>query len=464
MANKRIMGSMVILGLSGVISKSFDFVFRAYYSRILGSEGMGLLSLAFSLHGVLLTFATAGLGVAVSKTVSEYLEMKKPESVRMCMRTAIFGVIFFSLAIILITIIASEYIAAAVLGDNRVSLSLCCLAPSVLFMGISYCIKGCFYAERKILPPATSEILEQVVKFISIRFLLNKFMPYGVEYGCAAVFAGITIGEMASCTYLALFYRVEDMSFFGLSRQCLQAHVPERKVVLCRLLGVAIPSMMTSLFCSVLRTKEEVLIISALCRGGAKHSTAVKVLGVLHGMVMPLLVLPLNLLGSVMSLLVPEISRAGIGGKKRLRRVTIKIYRIGFVAGGIVAALFLIWGDKITHMLYNSDEAARIVVCLAPLCPMMFMDSLSCSILNGLGKQMRLLAFSGADFALRFAIIYFAFPLYGTSGFTLMITFSNLFTCALSFGSVLKIVYGGIKFPRRKLTKSVICGILKGST
>ena len=67
----------LILGLSGILAKSFDFIFRAYYSRILGAEGMGLLSLGFGLHGVMLTVSTAGLGVAVSKITSEYIEQNR---------------------------------------------------------------------------------------------------------------------------------------------------------------------------------------------------------------------------------------------------------------------------------------------------------------------------------------------------------------------------------------------------
>ena len=42
--------NIFILGLSGIIAKLFDFSFRAFSSRVLGAEGMGLLSLGFSLH------------------------------------------------------------------------------------------------------------------------------------------------------------------------------------------------------------------------------------------------------------------------------------------------------------------------------------------------------------------------------------------------------------------------------
>ncbi len=445
--------NMILLGMSGVAAKSFDFFFRAYYSRRLGAEGMGLLSLGFSLHSVMLTFATAGLGVAVSKITSEYMERKNPSAVRSCMHSALFGVAVLSLAVTLVTFVFSKQIAVRYLGDARVAVSLCALVPSVLFMGISYCLKGCFYAARKIIPPASSEILEQIVKFVSIKTLLEYFMPYGIEYGCVAVFLGLTIGELSSCLYLSVLYIKQEKRNYGLPESDSQ-EVKGRQLV-CALLGVSIPSMVTSLCCSFLRMKEEVLIVSALERGSMSHSAALESLGIIHGMAMPMLVLPLNLIGSVMSLLVPEISRAGVRSRENLQRVARRTYKAGGIIGLTVAAIFVLFGGWLTEAIYGSRDAAALVVCLAPLCPVMFIDSLSCSMLNGLGKQLRILMFTIADFALRLSVIYFALPRGGLAAFAVMVALSNIFTCALSFGSVTSLTGSAIK-----LTKCVKCDIV----
>lgn len=459
MPRNTVFKNVVILGTSGIIAKSFDFGFRAYYSRMLGTEGMGLLSLGFSLHGVMLTFATAGLGVAVSKITSEYMERKNPEAVKSCMHSAVFGVSILSLIIMLITYLCAPIMAERLLGDKRVAVSLCTLAPSILFMGISYCLKGCFYAARKTLPPASSELLEQLVKFISIKTLLKIFLPHGIEYGCAAVFAGISIGEFSSCAYLSLLYMREERANYSLPPCCSCTPLKRRNLIFS-LLGVSVPSMITSLCCSALRMQEEVLIVSALERGGMAHSEAVRSLGVIHGMAMPLLVLPLSLMGSIMSLLVPEISRAKVIGNAALRRTSARIYKIGAAAGTAVGVAFMLFGADITKLVYGSSDAAALVVWLAPLCPIMFIDSLSCSVLNGLGKQLRMLAFTLADFALRLSIIYFAFPSGKTAAFAAMVAASNIFTCALSFSSVVRIICGESFHIRFKLTKPTKYGIV----
>ncbi len=432
MPKNKFIKNVVILGISGILSKLFDFSFRAYYSQILGSEGMGLLSLGLSLHGLMLTISTAGLGVAVSKITSEYLEINSLSSVKTAVRTGVFSVLILSLLVTLTVLLFPEFLADKILGDKRVAKSLCALCPSVIFMGISYCLKGFFYANRKALPPASSEFLEQAVKFVSIRFFLKTLLPYGIEYACVGIFAGITLGELSSCAYLTIFYLREEKGY--LTKANMPA--PDRKSVFLRMLGISVPSLITSLCVSGFRMQEEVLIVSALRRGGMSHSDALSSLGIVHGMAMPLLVLPLTLSGSVMSLLIPEISRVGMG--TRLKETALKVYRYGIYIGLFVCGVFLLFGKELCNAFYNSYDAAYVVLCLCPLLPVMFLDSLSCSILNGLGKQFKILLFTLLDFGLRFSLIYFTLPKGQMNAFIVMVILSNIFTCSLTLSAVIK--------------------------
>ena len=424
----RILKNAAILGFSGVCAKSFDFAFRAFYSRSLGAEGMGLLSLGFGIHGVMLTVATAGLGVAVSKIVSEYLEIGDTGAVRKSMKIAVYTVVCLSLCLIILTFLGAEWIAETVLGDIRVATSLCCLAPSILFMGISYCLKGYFYAARKALIPASSEFLEQAVKFVAITALLRHMLPRGIAYGCTAVFAGISIGELSSCLYLSLFYRKDAAA---MREPC------QRGGILLSIVQISFPSMLTSLAGSALRMQEEVWIIAALKRYGLSHADAVGNLGLLYGMVMPMLVFPLTLIGSVTTLLVPEIARAHTSGTRRLQRITKKIYCFGLCGGVAVMLCFWNFSEPIAQFVYHEIKIAPMVKMLSFLCPVMFADSLSCAILNGMGNQFSMLCYSVSDSLLRLLGIYALLPRWGMPAMLLIIAGSNLYTCTLTVRKVL---------------------------
>ena len=430
-----------ILAFSGICAKSFDFAFRAYYSRQLGTEGMGLLSLGFGLHGVMLTVSTAGLGVAVSKVVSEYLEQNQLRAVRQSVRLAVWGVACLALTVMLLTFVGAEWIGERVLGDIRISSGLCCLVPSVLFMGISYCLKGYFYASRKVWIPASSEFLEQAVKFLSISLLLKWFLPRGIAYGCAAIFAGLSIGEFSSCLYLSLFYLREEKHL----------HVgSEQGRVFTSLLQVSFPAMLSSLAGSSLRMQEEVWIVTALKKFGMSHAQAVSGLGVMHGMVMPMLVFPLTLLGSVTTLLVPEIARRNtLKDKGRLCALVAKVFRAGLGVGGVVCLIFALFATPLAEGIYHDSSIVPMVRSLSMLCPVMFLDSLSCSILNGLGKQVNLLAYSVCDSLLRLGAIFLLVPVYGMTALLWVTALSNLFTCTLTVGSVCRFSYSPVAFRKK---------------
>lgn len=423
-----------VLAFSGICAKTFDFAFRTYYSVKLGAEGVGLLALGFGLHGVMLTVATAGLGVATSKIVSEYLEQREYGAVRQSMKIAVYGVACLSLIIILLTFIGADAIAEYVLGDARISTGLCCLAPSILFMGISYCLKGYFYAARKAWIPAGSEFLEQGVKFAAISTLLAIFLPRGISYGCAAVFAGISIGEFSSCMYLTLFFLRETVSM--------------KKGERCRgiplaIIRISFPSMLSSFAGSALRMQEEVWIVSAFKGYGMSHSGAVSSLGIIYGMVMPMLVFPLTLAGSVTTLLVPEIARRNtLADKSRLIGLVKRVYRAGAMAGIAVLVVFEIFAKPLTGFLYHDVSIAEWVRVLAWLCPVMFADSLSCAMLNGLGKQFSLLFYSISDSLIRLVLIFAFIPKIGMPALAGVIVISNLYTCALSVGGVVRGISG----------------------
>ena len=140
----------MLLTLSGIIAKTVDFFFRTFYTKQLGSEGAGLLSLVFSAHSIMLTLASAGISVAVAKVISSCIATHNLSFAKKTMRAALFSTLFCSALVIITVFILSDEIAGNILKDSRTKLPLLFFSPSILFMGLSYCFKGYFYSVRKI--------------------------------------------------------------------------------------------------------------------------------------------------------------------------------------------------------------------------------------------------------------------------------------------------------------------------
>ena len=451
MKNQNILRSTALLTLSGILAKTIDFVFRAYYSRSLGSEGMGIFSLVFSVHGIMLNVATGGLGVAVSKIVSEQYADHKTGDIKKTMAIALTSVFTLSTVVILLTSIFSQQIAEVFLKEPRCRMSLVYLSPSILFMGLSYCLKGYFYASRNVLPPASSEFLEQAVKITTIRYLLEKFLPSGIEHGCEAIFMGITLGEFSSCLYLSVIYSFKHKKLYGISHS---------KSTISKILKISVPVMTASISGSFLRMQEQVFTVSALRNSGLSQASALSRYGSIYGMVMPLIVFPLTLLSSCFTMLVPEISRArGFHSNARLQTLVSRIYRFTALFGFLVAAVIFIFADNLAVLVYNTDEIAGVLRLLSILAPIMFMDSVSCGILNGMGRQNSLLFYSISDCLFRIVLIRFLVPNFGIPALLGIIFASNMYTFISTVRNVLnqsKLHFAAMEWMLRHLISAAL--------
>lgn len=425
MKGQNVLRNTLLLTASGVIAKTIDFIFRAYYTQKLGGEGMGIFSLVFAVHSIMLNVSSGGMGVAVSKTVSEYYARGSGGSIRKTMKLSLTAVAILSTLVIAVTHIFSRKIAVDFLKEARCRQSIIFLSPSILFMGLSYCVKGYFYASRKVLRPASSEFLEQLVKIVSISLLLKRWLPWGVQQGCAAVALGMSIGEAASCCYLLVLYFIDSRKLSGRA---------ENTARLGRAITrTAFPVMTSSLASSFLRMKEEVLIVSGLEKSGLSHSEALSGYGAVYGMAMPLIVFPLTLLSSFLTLLVPEISRAkNMKSHTRLESLTSRIYRFATLSGFFIMSVYVTFAGELAMLAYDAPYLAGKLRFLALLSPLMLMDSISCGILNGLGKQSSLLCYSLMDSGLRLTLIAIFIPHFGSNALLGIIAFSNIFTFLLT--------------------------------
>lgn len=423
MDRNNVFKNTILLTLSGIIAKTVDFLFRTLYTRQLGSEGAGLLSLVFSTHSIMLTLATAGISVAVAKVISSCVATHNMSFAKKTMRTALSSTLLCSTIVLITVFTLSDKISENILKDSRTKIPLLLFAPSILFMGLSYCFKGYFYSVRKILIPASSEFIEQFFKITSITYLISFWLPQGIEYGVRAVFLGLTIGEASSFLYLFLFY-IYDTKNIPLINKTERKHS-----ALLPLLKISIPALVTSLSGSYLHMKEELLIVSGLKKYGFSPSSALSAYGTISGMVLPLTLFPLSLLSSFLTLLVPEISRASERiNNIRLLDLSQKVYKFASFGAFLIAAVFFTLPSEIIKATYNLTDAAGLVLTFSILLPIFLFDSVSHGILNGLGMQTTLLSITILECLIRIFLCTVFVPKLGTSAIVLTIYAGNLFS------------------------------------
>ena len=192
---------------------------------------------------------------------------------------------------------------------------------------------------------------------------------------------------------------------------------------------------------SALHTAENMLVPACLAvylTGAGGRAAALERYGVLKGMALPLLTFPFGLLGSLAVLLMPEITQAHVLGQTaRLTALLDRMLRLTGFFSALAAALFWCWGPDAAGLLYGSAEAGFYLQVLAPVLPLLYLESMVDGAMKGVGEQKAAFRYSVWDAVLRLAGVAVLLPRYGMRGFLAVMLLSTLYTCAANTGRLL---------------------------
>ena len=427
-----------ILTATNLALRLLGLVFKVYLSGAVGSEGIGLYQLIFSVYMLANTLGTTGISVCVTRLVSDELALGNENGVKQILKKSVAVATLFAFFCGGIVFLFTEKIAFSVIGDVRCTLSLKILSPSLPFMAVSACIKGYFTARRKSLPPCFAGVFEQLVRiFLTLIFVKNAT---SVEASCAAILTGDLVAESAA-SFLIFVFLVFDFKHLKLLKG---RNTPPFKISK-EILRISLPISFSRLINTLLRTAENLLVPLCLIRFGFEKSAAVSLFGMIKGMALPLLFFPSSLLQSVSSLLIPEICEAKAKGLHTVaKREISKSLKLTCLSGLFLGFFFLFCGGTVSNLLYKESEVANLVVLLAPLTVFMYLDSVADGILKGLDQQNFSFKVAVSDSALRLIATPFIVSRFGILGFVGIMYFSNLYTCLLNCFKLISV--SGIRF------------------
>ena len=382
-------GSDVVLRLAGL-------GLRIGLANALGGEGMGLYQLVLAVYGLFVTLATAGISVAATRLLTEELSRD----------------------------------AASARGMLRRLLAL-----GLPWMAVSAVLRGFFLARRRVGPNVASQLAEQTVRIGAVTAALYATPGRDAGERCTLVLGATALSEAVSCTLMALFCRGEARRCFGGKR----AQTPPEASR--RLWDILWPVEGGRMLASALHTAENMLVPACLTvylTGAGGRAAALERYGVLKGMALPLLTFPFGLLGSLAVLLMPEITQAHVLGQTaRLTALLDRMLRLTGFFSALAAALFWCWGPDAAGLLYGSAEAGFYLQVLAPVLPLLYLESMVDGAMKGVGEQKAAFRYSVWDAVLRLAGVAVLLPRYGMRGFLAVMLLSTLYTCTANTGRLL---------------------------
>lgn len=422
--------------ITSLIFRGIDIYFTGYISKKVGTEQMGIFGLIMSVYLFGITLATSGINLAVTRVISEELALDNLGGVRKVMKKCLYITLITSISTSLIFWVNADFIVEKCL-HNKVGTSvvhLVCLALPLIAM--SSAISGYFAGVRRIYKNAIGQFIEHVAKVIITAFIINIYLPYGLDYACFALILGDVFSELVSFSYIYIVYLLDKRKYNNspeLAKHDNYTH---------RIVRISIPIAITSYIRSGLSTFKQLIIPSSLERSGINCSESLSKYGIINGMALPIIMFPDILVKSFASLLIPEFARynAKKDYKRTKQMTTILLFLIGGAAVCLTIILF-IFSDFLANLIYKDLSVARYIRILAPLATFIYMDTVVDSILRGLDAQVGVMIINILDLALSTSFIYFCVPKLGLIGYLISIYMSEVLNFIVSLFQLIKIVY-----------------------
>lgn len=364
--------STLILILSGFLTKILGFIIKVIYTRIIGEYGISLYSIAVPTYSLLLTIATLAIPISISKLVSE----NKGRSIRI-LTSAAFLIISINLVLVFVIFLTKDFLAVNLLKEPKASPIIMAFALTLPFVSISSVLKGYFAGKQNMVPHATSNIIEQIVRLIIILVVLPILKKKSDMLAILGLILLTIISEISSIIVF-LFFLPKKINF--------NTKILPSKKITNDILNISIPTVSGRIIGNIGYFFEPIILTNLLLFSGYNNSYILSEYGAYNAYSLALLTMPSFFIGAIATSLLPEISK--FNGNNNLKMVKRRIHQsiiFSLIIGIFFSLLIFIFRDKLLFSLYNTTKGSDYIKVLAPFFVLFYLEGVLTSSLQALG-------------------------------------------------------------------------------
>ena len=410
-----------ILTVAAIISKLLGSVYTIILQNLIGDRGMGIYQMAYPVYATLLVISTAGFPVAISKYVSEYTAIHDLGNAN-----RIFRVAFFLLAgtgfLAMTSLYAFSDTFARFAGDMRASWALKAVAPALFVVPILSSIRGYFQGWQWMRPTAVSQVVEQLIRVLTIIAGVWLVLSFGGKERAAAAVAsfGAVTGGLSGL--MVIFYQL--WQFRDKMRNPIRGRQPgvshallSRRTIVRKLIYYSIPVSLGALIIPLFSNVDAFTVTNLLKAQGIAQNTATHLYGLLSGRAFKLLMLPATLVSSIGVALLPAVSEARTrsGTSTVKERVSLGIRYTLFLALPASIGLIML-ATPIDIALFRDAQGNQAIMWMGVATLFSSIQMNAAASLQGLGFVYTPLVSLLAGTVLKIALNFILVPRYQITG------------------------------------------------
>ncbi|MDR1906582.1 MAG: polysaccharide biosynthesis protein [Clostridiales bacterium] len=336
-----------ILAFAGFVTKFIGALYRIPLTNIIGAEAIGMYQLVFSVYALFLTTSTGGLPTGLSKLIAETKATGEGSGETGRIVGSSLGLSGLTGLIISVVLMIFSKQIAAVQGNPVVSMGYTVIAPAIFFVSIIAVMRGYFQGEINMVPTATSQIVEQVIKLVAGLALAAVMIKKGIMYGAVGAILGVVISELAAAIYLyVLFLKSGGRLDIAISLRQLKSDF--KKVA-----KYSIPITIGGVLMPLTQFIDSFLVVNILNKAGFSLNISTSLYGILTGPVSSLINFPVIITIALAVVIIPVVSRQKT--HRNIREILDKsnfAIKIAVFVGIPAAILFITFSGEIMRILY----------------------------------------------------------------------------------------------------------------
>lgn len=372
MKNNLFIKSTLILIISGFATKILGFIIRIIFTRIIGPYGISLYTIATPTYSLLLTIATLAIPISISKLVAE----AKGRSIRILTSAAAL-ILFINFILIIIIFFTHDFIAVNLLKEPKSGPILMAMALTLPFVSISSVLKGYFAGKQNMVPHATSNIIEQIIRLIIIILVLPKLMENSI---LSAVIGLVLLTIVSEISSIIVFL------FFIPKKINLRCDLSPTRSITKDILDISLPSVSSRIIGNIGYFFEPIILTNLLLISGYSSAYILAEYGAYNAYSISLLTMPSFFIAAISSSLLPEISKYYANNNIKMVKKRIKQGLLfALVIGLVFSSIIFVFRDSLLFYLYKTTIGSKYIKILAPVFVLFYLEGVLTSSLQAMG-------------------------------------------------------------------------------
>ena len=361
-----------ILAIAGIIVRLIGMLYRIPLIEIIGTEGNGYYTSAFSVYSILLIVSSYSLPTAVSKMVAGRIAVGQYKNSQKILKAAlIYATVVGALACFVLWFGADLF--AQLLGMPFCRYALKTLAPTVWIMAYLGVLRGYFQGHGTMVPTAVSQLFEQIVNAVvsigAASWLVKKGLEadlvYGeTEYASSFGAAGGTLGTGAGAAIALAFFLLLLFLYRPVMRRQLKKDKTGREDSFGKIAVVLtitiLPIVLSSTVYNISSVLDNYLFASGLRALGEEDQMAALwgVFGEYH----LLFNIPVALANALSSSLIPALANAAaMRDRKAAVQRTRTAIRFSMIIAIPAAVGLSVLAEPICNLLFASHDNELLI-------------------------------------------------------------------------------------------------------